>query len=103
MRVMRTRIGWLVLVGATLLAPAAARAQTGNLSEVPPVDYTGPLSHMRYEQGGFFAAAQGLYWRQTRPVSDQIVAVRGFVDVDGTVTGQPPGTFVGSGATALNT
>src|SRR5437868_336693 len=55
MRVMRTRLGRLFLVGALLLAVTNARAQ----QEVPPVDFTGPLSHPRYESGGIYAGLQG--------------------------------------------
>jgi hypothetical protein len=95
---MRMRFTWLVLVGALLVLPANVRAQ---YYEVPPVVFTGPLSHPRYEEGGIFVSAQGLYWRQSRPLSDQQVAVRGFVDVDGSITGKT-GAFVGSGTEALN-
>lgn len=95
---MRKRLSWLFLVGALLLAPTKVHAQ---YQEVPPVDFTGPLSHPRYETGGIFASLQGLYFRTNRPLNDQIVAVRGFVDVDGSITGKE-GTFTGSGVEALN-
>lgn len=95
---MRKRFSWLFLVVALLLAPAKARAQ---YQEVPPVDFTGPLSHPRYETGGVFAALQGLYFRTDRPLKDQLVARRGFIDVDGSISGKE-GTFFGSGVEALN-
>ncbi len=96
---MRMRIGRLFLLGALLMAPTNVRAQ---YQEVPPVDFTGPLSHPRYEQGGFFAFVEALYFRENRPLVSQTVAIRGFVDVDGSATGRPEGSFVGSGTEALN-
>jgi hypothetical protein len=67
------------------------------------VIFAGPLSHPRYEDGGFYIAMEALIKYQNRPLRDQTVAIRGFVDFDGSVTGQPPPVFVGSGEEALNT
>lgn len=103
---MRTRIGGLLLAVAGALLTPAARGQNNAINyEVPPTGnfLPGPLGHPRYEDGGFFVAAEFLFWRQTNPIGDQTVAVRGFVDVDGSITGAPPGTFIGSGEEALNT
>src|SRR3954447_10512484 len=100
MRTMRKRIGGLLVAVALLAAPVAATAQDQG-DYVPPVDSTGPFSHPRYEGGGFYVGAEFLYMRQTRPLRDQTVAVRGFTDFDGSLTGVP-GTFVGSGREALN-
>src|SRR5581483_2950041 len=105
MRTMRTRIGPLLLALGLLAAPRPARAQDTNYTyEVPPppIPFTGPLSHPRYETGGLYLGAEFLYFRQNRPIGSQLVAVRGFMDVDGSLTGTPR-TFVGSGAEALNT
>lgn len=79
--------------------PAVVRAQN---YEVPPVPFTGPLSHPRYEEGGFFMGLQFLYYRQTRPIRNQDIAYRGLVDVDGSINGTP-GAFIGSGDLALTT
>lgn len=68
---------------------------------VPPVSFTGPLSHPRYETGGFYVALEGLFLRQTRPLRDQAVAWRGIVDIDGSITGTP-GNPVGQGLPALD-
>jgi hypothetical protein len=95
---MRMRFSWLFLFGALLMAPLRVRAQN---YEVPPVDFTGPLSHPRYESGGFFAVLEGLYWRTNRTLASETVAIRGFVDVDGSINGTA-GRFVGSGREALN-
>jgi hypothetical protein len=96
---MRKRFSWLFLCVVLLLAPTKVLAQG---YEVPPVDFTGPLSHPRYEGGGFFTYLEALYMHENRPIQAQQVAVRGFVDVDGSISGKE-GTFVGSGAEALNT
>src|ERR1043166_2571385 len=89
---------------APLARPYIARAQDiGQGYFVPPVPFTGPLSHPRYTGGdGFYTFAEFMYYRQTRPLLSQSVAFRGFLDVNGGITGQPGG-FVGSGAEALNT
>src|SRR5262249_32442253 len=41
--------------------------------------------------------------RESRPLHNQVIAVRGFIDGDGSITGGAPGTFVGSGQLALDT
>lgn len=94
---MRIRFIWLLLAGALLGAPSTAFGQ-----DVPPVLFTGPLSHPRYEEGGFFVGLEGLFWRETRPLKNQVIATRGVIDVDGSLTGNP-GSFIGSGDVALNT
>jgi hypothetical protein len=100
---MRKRFGWLFLALGCLTAPAASRAQDTNYTyEVPPVSFTGPLSHPRYETGGLFLGAEFLYFKLNRPIYSQKIAVRGFMDLDGSLTGTPR-TFVGSGAEALTT
>jgi hypothetical protein len=103
---MQVRTGRLVsLVALGILGLAAvAHGQVPNNYEVPPPDplLPLPLGMPRYEDGGFYAAAEFLYFMQTNPIAAQNVAVRGFVDTDGSITGTP-GTFVGSGAVALNT
>jgi hypothetical protein len=82
---MRTRTGWLVcvLTAGIALAPAPGRGQ-----DVPPADHPIlplPLYHDRPEKGGFYAAGEFLYWRQTNPIKQQTIAVRGFDDVDGSL------------------
>jgi hypothetical protein len=94
---MRMRISGFLLALAWLLAPTKAQAQ-----DVPPTIFTGPFSHPRYESGGFYVGLQGLYWLTTNPLGSQQVAKRGFLDIDGSISGIA-GTFVGSQASALNT
>jgi hypothetical protein len=79
------------------------RAQDiGDGSSVPPVDFVGPLSHPRYEEGGFFCGTEFVFWRQTRPILSQTVAVTGFLDTNGGILGNVNG-FAGSGQEILNT
>ena len=115
---MRTRsfcLG-LVLTAVMGLAPEAARCQ--DYSPPDPV-FPLPLYHERPETGGFYAAGNFLFMRQTNPLKEQPIAVRGFVDTFGNVQGterylndinfglfQPnpvvPGLFFGSGKLALD-
>jgi hypothetical protein len=82
----------------SLLPPRVARGQ-----EVPPPDpvFPVPLYSPRPELGGFFFNMEFVYMRQTNPLKHQVIAVRGFVDTDGTINGTP-GAFYGSGQDALN-
>jgi hypothetical protein len=111
---MRTRTGWLALL---LTAGFALVPSRGQAQEVPPADpaLPIPLYHDRPERGGFYSAYEFVFFRQTNPIKEQLIAVRGFNDVDGTIqlaqsllTGTPPlnqivpGQFIGSGAPALD-
>lgn len=82
----------------SLLPPRIARGQ-----EVPPPDpvFPVPLYSPRPELGGFFFDMEFVYMRQTNPLKSQVIAIRGFQDTDGSITGTP-GTFLGSGFEALN-
>src|SRR5205814_1650845 len=96
---LRVRIRWFLILAGLCLAPSIVRAQP----DVPPVIFTGPLSHPRYDEPGFFTGFQALYYWTNRPLRPQQVAVRGFLDLDGSITNGAPGTFVGTGQEALNT
>jgi hypothetical protein len=100
---MRT-LGGVLAVVAGIMTPGTVRAQ---YYEVPPAPYvvspvSGLLGHPRYEEGGFFTAIEGKWIRGTNPMRPQQIAVRGFRDFDGSISGTP-NTFLGSGAEALNT
>jgi hypothetical protein len=124
---MRTRAGWiaLVLTGGLALAPVAANGQTPGLDigrEDPIIPL--PIYSAHPEQGGFYSALGFVMYRQTRDLSDQVIARRGFVDVDGSVQRDlggryiipapgarpifvpgpagPAGSFLGTGVPALN-
>ena len=116
---MRTRTGWLALMlttGIALLAPSTGWGQGNTGGDVPPEDPPTflPLYHDRPETGGFFAAAEFLWWRQTNPVKEQLIAVRGFTDTTGAVQDalnllngdnakqSVPGTHFGSSLAALD-
>lgn len=102
---MRKRLGWWILIAGLIVglgAPAAALGQ-GMSYEVPPTIFTGPLSHPRYEDGGIYVGFGYLYWNSgARPLASQQVAIRGFKDTNGTITGTV-GAYVGNQEEALNT
>lgn len=94
------RRAWLLAL-CIFLTPTFARGQN---YEVPPPStlLPIPLGGPRYEQGGFFFAGEFLFMRQTNPIDRQDIAFRGFMDLDGSISGVP-GSYVGSGSTALST
>jgi hypothetical protein len=80
----------LLLTAGLALTPAPAWCQPdggGQDLDYSPPDpiYPLPLYHDRPEKGGFYFAGQFLLWRQTNPIKDQPIAVRGFVDTNGGV------------------
>jgi hypothetical protein len=105
MGLMRTRTGWLALLLVTVaaaLAPTRGWAQ-GETYEVPQSDPAWnplPLYSDRPEKGGLFVGAEFLFWRQTNPLKNQIIAIRGIQDDTGAILGAI-GVFGGSGTPAL--
>jgi hypothetical protein len=61
-----------------------------------------PLGPDRLDQGGIYGAAEFLFMSGSRALGHQVIASRGFLDSDGSITGTP-GTFVGSHNQALTT
>src|SRR4051794_15109211 len=145
---MRSKTGWsaLLLAAGVALAPTGARAQTdgqfdgGPATALPPAAFVArgqmgvdkpadppiplPLYPPRADVvGGVYTALEFAMYRQTNPIRRQLIAVRGLVDVDGSITGdlngtqvftdvQPPfiirgpivpGNFLGTGTPALYT
>jgi len=137
---MGTRTGWLALVltAGVVLAPTEVTAQSedGDASqaglralivrgqvgdEVPPGDPQIPLPLYSHLGSGFYAGTEFVFFRQTNPLKAQVIAVRGLLDFDGSITaalngttvqptngppiiipGQPiVGAFIGSGQPAL--
>ncbi len=101
---MRTTTKWLALVLAAgvALAPSLAKGQDIGGS-VPPMDPPSPLPlNPHLERGGLYGWLEFILLKQTRPIGHQTVAVRGVIDSDGQVEGQP-GRFIGSGRAALFT
>lgn len=75
---------------AAVLTPYTARAQLSsptNDYDVPRADpaYPLPLYHDRPDTGGFYTAAEFLFWRQTNPLHHQLITVRGLLDTDGSI------------------
>ena len=84
------RGAWL-LVAWMALAPAVAWGQSGGPAPSyapasPGLTSWLPLGSTRPEDGGFFAFAQATYFKTDNPLKSQQVAVRGFVDKDGSVS-----------------
>jgi hypothetical protein len=79
---------------AAILGPSTpsyiARGQLASPTldyDVPRSDptYPLPLYHDRPDTGGFYAAADFTFWRQTNPLRHQLIAIRGLVDTDGSI------------------
>jgi hypothetical protein len=92
---MRMRLLGVVLGVLILTGRVSAQAQ-----DVVPRCYTGPFSHTRYDDDGFYTGVEFLFWHQRVPLQNQPLAIRGFLDTNGTAAG---GGFQGNGEEALNT
>jgi hypothetical protein len=70
----------------------------------PPANATLPLPLYSTNPalGGLFLDAGFVFLQQTNPLRSQPIAYRGFIDVDGSVTGLPAGTFFGPRNVALD-
>jgi hypothetical protein len=101
----RKMLWWAVVLSVGLLpAGGTARAQDYAL---PDPNLPLPLGSTRPEDGGFFAGLSYTMYRMTNPLKAQEVAVRGFLDVDGSINQAVNGfqaahTFFGSSREALN-
>ena len=118
---MRRNTGWgaLLLAAGVAPAPTGAWAQTGTdwlggLDALTPLPQAAPifrgqmgvdkaddpniplpLGHPRMDVvGGIYTSMEFAMYRQTNPIGHQLAAVRGFTDVDGSVTGDLNGTVV---------
>src|SRR5262245_46318515 len=85
---MRTSSKWgaWLLTALAGLAPGAASGQ-----EYAPPDFQLPIPiyHTHPEVGGLYTYYSFAMYRQNNPIKSQTVAVIGFVDVDGSITGTP--------------
>jgi hypothetical protein len=75
------------------------RGQAADVGASDP-EFPIPLSKSRPEQGGLYVAGEFLFWRMTNNLHDEQIAVRGVLDVDGSITGFPGG-FLGTRQAAL--
>lgn len=96
-------IGGAVLAAVVAVGwPTAAVAQEGGFQPPLNSDPTIPIPTGQAGQPGFYTSVEFLLLTQTKAIGNQTIAVRGFYDYTGRITGTPGG-FVGSGADALNT
>jgi hypothetical protein len=84
-----------------MLIPSTGRAQESLGYALPDVIYPTPLASTHPSEGIYFWGDFIMY-QQTIPIGDQTVALRGFNDLDGSITGVPR-TFIGTGKVALTT
>lgn len=94
-------VGAVLAVIASVGAPAAASAQErfqAPLNSDPVL----PIPTGQPGQPGFYTGFEYVMLTQTKALGNQTIAVRGFYDATGVLTGTP-GTFTGSGTDALNT
>lgn len=90
----KTGLGALLLAAGVTLAPSVAFAQKGVDLPADPIIPL-PLYHPRADVvGGWYTGMEFVIYRQTNPIPNQLLAVRGFVDVDGAITGDLNGTVV---------
>jgi len=82
-------------------SPAASPANTGFDAPLNS-DPTIPIPTGHAGDAGFYTSAEFVFLNQTRTLSSQIIAYRGYVDSTGRITGVP-GTYVGSHQAALRT
>jgi hypothetical protein len=90
---MRTRTGWLTLLLTAGMALSSTAAWGQDYTPPDPV-LPFPLYSGRPEMGGFFTGVEFIMWRETNPLKHQIVATRGLVDFDGTITADLTGTLI---------
>ena len=95
--------GALLAATALFVGSGVCRAQESSGFQYPlNADPQAPIPLGNPQQSGFYTAVEFLTFTQTRDIGNQTVAYRGLVDSSGRITGIP-GTYIGSGATALTT
>jgi hypothetical protein len=93
----------VVAVGWPTVASANPTSQSEGGFQVPlNAEHTIPIPTGQAGQPGFYTSAEFVMMTQTKALGTQSIAIRGFFDFTGRITGQP-GTLVGSGVDALNT
>ncbi|MBY0456619.1 MAG: hypothetical protein K2V38_04725, partial [Gemmataceae bacterium] len=94
--------GAVLAVVVAAVWPGGAGAQEGGFQ--PPVNSGDrlPIPTGRSGSPGFYFGAEFVMLMQTRAIGNQDIAFRGFYDTQGFLSGVP-GTFIGSGVSALNT
>lgn len=99
-------VGVLLAAVATVAISGKTYAQTasdGGDYQVPGrPEFVAPIPTGNPANDGFFVSSEFIYYSQTFALGKQVIAQRGLVDSTGVLTGTP-GTFIGSGETALTT
>jgi hypothetical protein len=96
-------IGGAVLAAVVAVGwPSAAGAQEGGFQVPQNADPVIPIPTGQAGQPGFYFGAEYVMLFETKAIGFQTVAVQGFNDATGQVTGVP-GTFIGSGNPVLTT
>ncbi|HEY1186473.1 MAG TPA: Lpg1974 family pore-forming outer membrane protein [Gemmata sp.] len=101
---MRIRyIGGAVLAAVVAVAcPERATAQDGQFQTPLNSGDVIPIPTGRAGDSGFYTSAEFVMYMMTKAIGEQPIAYRGFYDSQGAISGVP-GTFIGSGAVALDT
>ena len=96
-------IGGAVLAAVVAAGwPGGASAQEGGFQTPVNSSDSLPIPTGRAGEPGFYFGAEFVMLTQTKALGNQTIAVRGFRDSLGAITGLP-NTFIGTGAEALNT
>jgi hypothetical protein len=96
-------IGGAVLAAVVAVGwPSAASAQEGGFQVPLNTEQPVPIPTGQAGQPGFYFSAEYVMLFQTKAIGYQVVAVHGFNDSSGVITGVP-GTLIGSGQPALTT
>lgn len=82
------------VLGGTTFGQSIPGGQNLDLAHPDPIIPI-PTGHARMDSvGGLYTAAEFVMYRMTNPIGRQLLAVRGYVDVDGAVTADRTGTVV---------
>jgi hypothetical protein len=97
------RTAWLLAAWA-LLTPGRLWAGADDAAGYAPPDFQLPLPlySTRPEAGGLFVDGGYVMYRQSNPLREQLVAIRGFQVVDFSIPPIVPGQFIGDRAPALD-
>ena len=96
-------IGGAVLAAVVAVGwPTTASAQGGGFQTPVNSDPVIPIPTGQAGQPGFYTSVEFTMLFMTKSVGAQTIAIRGFFDSNGVITGTP-GTFLGTGAKALTT
>jgi hypothetical protein len=97
-------IAWSVLVAGAASAQPFPATTGGDATGYAPPDTQLPIPvGSTHPESGLFIAGAYTLVRETNPINDQTLAVRGFIPVDNSIAPGTAGHLIGSGKQALNT